>query len=138
MEKTKETHKNKYNIVPEKKRKLWFKGLKSIMKMRYKRPAFVHLGEPFEYGSLILSNHEGTDAPMAFEIYHPHPIRMWGAYEMNSGLKKCMYTKQKFTITKRNTGTCILQDCFVCLQAHSPICFIVDLILFQPIKTQDS
>ena len=93
MEKTKETHKNKYNPVPEKKRKLWFKGLKSIMKMRYKRPAFVHLGEPFEYGSLILSNHEGTDAPMAFEIYHPHPIRMWGAYEMNSGLKK-MYVYQ--------------------------------------------
>ena len=93
MEKNKNLSKQKYNPIPQKKRKLWFKGLKTIMKMRYKKPAFVYLGEPFQYGSLILSNHEGTDAPMAFEIYHPHPIRMWGAHEMNSGLRK-MYAYQ--------------------------------------------
>ena len=87
MEETKE------KIIPKKRRSLWFRGLKQVMKMRYKRPAFVYLGEKFQYGSLIISNHEGTDAPMAFEIYNNDPLRMWGAYEMNSGLIK-MYKYQ--------------------------------------------
>lgn len=77
----------------KKKRKLWFKVLKGIMRMRYKRPAFVYLGKPFGNGALILSNHEGTDAPMSLEIYNPSPTRMWGAHEMNSGLK-AMYKYQ--------------------------------------------
>ena len=79
-------------VQPKKKRKLWFKLLKGIMRIRYKRPAFIYLGDKFQYGSLILSNHEGTDAPMSMEIYNPHPIRMWGAHEMNSGLKKPLKT----------------------------------------------
>lgn len=77
----------------KKKRKLWFRVLKNIMKIRYKRPAFIYLGERFKFGSLILSNHEGTDAPMSLEIYNPHPTRMWGAHEMNSGLR-AMYKYQ--------------------------------------------
>ena len=78
---------------PKKKRKWWFRLLKQIMKIRYKRPAFVYLGEKFQPGSVILSNHEGTDAPMSLEIYNPTAIRMWGAHEMNSGLIK-MYKYQ--------------------------------------------
>ena len=58
------------------------------MKIRYKEPEFIYLGEKIENGSIILSNHEGTDAPMSFEIYLDSPIRMWGAHEMNSGLIK--------------------------------------------------
>ncbi|MBQ8792047.1 MAG: hypothetical protein IJZ62_00300 [Clostridia bacterium] len=85
---------SKNNQKVKKKRKLWFKILKGIMRMRYKRPAFVYLDEkPFGNGCLILSNHEGTDAPMSLEIYNPSPTRMWGAHEMNSGLKK-MYQYQ--------------------------------------------
>ncbi|MBQ4071830.1 MAG: hypothetical protein IJD51_05415 [Clostridia bacterium] len=68
------------------KRKLYFRALKKIMKMKYKQPRFIYLGEEFEPGSLVLSNHEGTDAPMSLEIYLNKPIRMWGASEMNSGL----------------------------------------------------
>ena len=79
--------------VIKKKRKLWYRILKNIMKIRYKKPAFVYLGEKLEYGSIILSNHEGTDAPMAMEIYNPHPTRIWGASEMNSGLVQ-MYKYQ--------------------------------------------
>ena len=75
------------------KRKWWFRLLKKIMKVRYKKPAFMFLGEEFGNGSIILSNHEGTDAPMSLEIYGNTPIRMWGAHEMNSGLIK-MYKYQ--------------------------------------------
>ena len=71
-----------------KKRKLYFRVLKKIMKLRYKRPKFVYLGEEISEGALILSNHEGTDAPMSLEIYLDKPTRMWGAHEMNSGLIK--------------------------------------------------
>lgn len=69
-----------------KKRKLYFRCLKKIMKLKYKKPKFIYLGEEIQKGAIILSNHEGTDAPMALEIYHPLNMRMWGAYEMNSGL----------------------------------------------------
>ena len=77
-----------------KKGKWWFRGLKQTMRLRYKKPEFIFLdGKPFEDGSLILSNHEGTDAPMSLELYLDKPMRMWGAYEMNSGLKN-MYKYQ--------------------------------------------
>ena len=76
-----------------KKRKWWFRGLKRIMRIRYKRPTFVYLGEEIQDPCIILSNHEGTDAPMSLEIYTNNPIRMWGAHEMNSGLVK-MYKYQ--------------------------------------------
>ena len=71
------------------KRKWYFRFLKKIMKIRYKKPEFIYLdGKDIMEGSIILSNHEGTDAPMAFEIYHNSSFRMWGAHEMNSGLVK--------------------------------------------------
>jgi len=72
----------------KKNRKWWFKLLKKIMKIRYKEPEFVYLGDEIKNGSIVLSNHEGTDAPMSLEIYLDSPIRMWGAHEMNSGLIK--------------------------------------------------
>ncbi len=76
-----------------KKRKLYFRVLKRCMRIKYKEPNFKFLGEPFQNGAIVLSNHEGTDAPMALEIYYDAPMRMWGAHEMNSGLIK-MYKYQ--------------------------------------------
>ena len=75
------------------KRKWYFNVLKKMMKIRYKKPQFIYLGEEISNGGVILSNHEGTDAPMSFEIYGNKPVRFWGAYEMNSGLIK-MYKYQ--------------------------------------------
>lgn len=76
-------------IIPKKekgKRKLYFRILKKLMRSRYKEPTFVYLGEEIGNGGLILSNHEGTDAPMSLEIHLDKPLRMWGTGEMNSGL----------------------------------------------------
>lgn len=73
-------------LKPKQKRKWYFRILKRIMRVRYKEPTFVYLGEHIGNGAVILSNHEGTDAPMAMEIYLDRPLRMWGAAEMNSGL----------------------------------------------------
>ncbi len=62
--------------------------MKKMMHGRYKQPKFVFLGKEVQGPSIILSNHEGTDAPMALEIYLDKPLRMWGAHEMNSGIVK--------------------------------------------------
>ncbi|MGI6787246.1 MAG: hypothetical protein ACOX5X_01655 [Acholeplasmataceae bacterium] len=74
-------------------RKLWYRGFKNILKIRYKKPKFIFLGDKPTTQSLILSNHVGTDAPMSLEIYAEFPIRIWGTHEMNSGLRK-MYRYQ--------------------------------------------
>lgn len=76
-----------------KKGKWWFRFIKTLMTSRYKKPEFIFLGDKFEDGSIIISNHEGTDAPMSLEMYMDRKLRFWGAYEMNSGLIK-MYKYQ--------------------------------------------
>ena len=79
---------------PIQKRKWWFRFMKKLMKRRYPKPTFRYIDcEGLVKGGILLSNHEGTDAPMSLEIYGDVPIRMWGAYEMNSGLIK-MYKYQ--------------------------------------------
>ena len=78
---------------PVKRGKGWFRLMKSLTLKRYKKPRFVYLGEEIGKGGIILSNHEGTDSPMSLELYLDKPIRMWGAYEMNSGVVK-MYKYQ--------------------------------------------
>lgn len=77
---------NKKQIINNQKRKGWFRFMKRLMLGRYKEPEFVFLGEKFSNSSIIISNHEGTDAPMSMELYCDKPIRFWGAHEMNSGL----------------------------------------------------
>lgn len=83
----------KEKIRPVKRGKGWFRFMKRLMLGRYKKPNFVYLGEEIGEGGIVLSNHEGTDAPMSLEIYLDRPIRFWGAWEMNSGLIK-MYKYQ--------------------------------------------
>ena len=67
-------------------RKKWFKFLKKIMRIFVKESEFVYLGEKIGENSIILSNHVGTSAPLAWELYGDVKFRLWGAHEMNSGL----------------------------------------------------
>lgn len=86
----KNSEQNGLNI---KRRKWWFRIIRTITKIRYKKIDFRYLGEELSYGGIVLANHEGTDSPMSFEIYSKKPLRFWGAYQMNSGLKK-LYSYQ--------------------------------------------
>ncbi len=70
----------------KKTRKKWFRGLRKVMKVAIKPSRFVYLGEPITEGGIVLSNHVGTSAPLAWELYGKIPLRFWGAHEMNSGL----------------------------------------------------
>lgn len=75
------------------KRKGWFEVVKKIMRLAIKPSKFEYLGEEVQEGAIIVSNHVGTAAPLAWELYGNKPIRFWGAHEMNSGLIK-MYKYQ--------------------------------------------
>ncbi len=70
------------------KRKPWYNGLKTFLKIIYKKPQFIYLGEKPTEKSIILSNHVSSFAPLTLEIYADYPIRIWGTDEMNSGIKK--------------------------------------------------
>lgn len=61
--------------------------LKNFLKLFIRKPKFVYLGEKPKENSVILSNHAGASGPLSWEIYYEQPFRMWGTYEMNSGLK---------------------------------------------------
>ncbi len=67
-------------------RKAWFQFLKKIIRIFIKKTNFVYLGEEVKDNAIILTNHEGASAPLAYELYYDKPIRFWGASEMNSGL----------------------------------------------------
>lgn len=102
------------------KRKWWFRFMKKVSHLLFKRPEFIYLGEErFDEGCIILSNHEGTDAPMSWELYCDEPIRMWGAHEMNSGLIK-MYKYQSRVYFHEKKGWSLFGARMYCLIA-SPL-----------------
>jgi hypothetical protein len=67
-------------------RKPWFRVVKKVMRKFIKPTEFIYLGEKIDEPTIILSNHVGTSAPLAWELYSNQPFRFWGASEMNSGL----------------------------------------------------
>jgi 1-acyl-sn-glycerol-3-phosphate acyltransferase len=69
------------------KRPTWFKGLKQVLKLFIPRAKFVYLGEKISTPAIILSNHVGASAPLAWELYFSQRFRFWGAHEMTCGLK---------------------------------------------------
>lgn len=68
-------------------RKRWFRGFKRFLRLRYRRPKIIYLGEKPTTNAIILSNHVGTEGPMTFELYAEFPLRLWGAHQMNTGLR---------------------------------------------------
>ena len=76
----------KEKVIDRTNRKKWFRGVKKFLRLFIKPSTFEYLGEEIEDGSIILSNHVGTNAPLAWELYSHIPFRFWGTYEMNDGL----------------------------------------------------
>jgi len=67
-------------------RRRGFGILKAIMRWFIKPSEFIYLGGELPSGTVIVSNHVGTSAPLALELYSGLPFRFWGAWQMNSGL----------------------------------------------------
>ena len=115
-------------------RKPWYRGIKTVMKIRYKRPQFVFLGEKPTNGAIILSNHEGTDAPMSLEIYCDFPVRFWGAHEMNSGLKKLYAYQTKVYYHEKKHWNLFLARLFCLIASPLTLLFYKGLKLISTYK----
>ena len=73
--------------MKRKNRTRFFRGFSAFLKLFIHSPKFIHTGDTeIKPGSLILSNHVGTTAPLKLEFYLPHDFRFWGAHQMNEGL----------------------------------------------------
>lgn len=87
-------------------RKPWFRFIKVIIRIFKGRCKYVYLGEEYQGPCLVLSNHSGASGPLAHELYTKKRIRLWGTYEMNSGIKdvykylSTIYFHQKKHINK--------------------------------------
>lgn len=67
-------------------RRGWFEVVKRVMRLFIKKTEFEYEGDPINGPAIILCNHVGTAAPLAWELYGNTSFRFWGAHEMNSGL----------------------------------------------------
>lgn len=68
-------------------KKIWFKCLKSILRIFIRKPKIIYLDGQIKENSIVLSNHVGSVVPIKLELYANFSFRYWGTYEMNSGLK---------------------------------------------------
>ena len=83
----------KIKKLKRKKDSLLFKIYKGFIKLFKKKVKYYYLGEKFDNGALIFSNHESTKGPLAWEFYCDKRVRFLGNKEMNSGLIR-MYKYQ--------------------------------------------
>ncbi len=83
----------KMKKLKPKKDSLLFKLYKAFIKLFKKKVKYYYLGDKFDKSSLILSNHESTKGPLAWEFYCDKKVRFLGNEEMNSGLLR-MYKYQ--------------------------------------------
>lgn len=68
----------------------WFKYIKNVLKLFIRRPKFKYLGEPVTEPSIIISNHVGASAPLAWELYFPNQFHFWGTHEMAEGVRSVL------------------------------------------------
>ena len=69
-----------------KKDKFFFKIYKQFLRIFKKRVKFVYIDKKYPKGSLILSNHDFSNAPLAWELFSEEEVRLLGTEEMNSGI----------------------------------------------------
>ncbi len=91
MKKEKDVAKEK-KLKPKKPKPL-FRLYKAFIKLFKTKINFYYVDKKVPEGALILSNHESTKGPFAWELYYEEKVRMMGAAEMNSGFRR-MYKYQ--------------------------------------------
>lgn len=69
------------------KKKLWFRVYKCFIRLFFRKPKFIYLGEKPNEVSLHLCNHVGAKGPIKLELYYEHNFRFWGTHEMTEGIK---------------------------------------------------
>ena len=104
------------------KRRAWFEGVKRVIRIFIKKTEFQYKDGKIDGPAIILCNHVGTAAPLAWELYGNLDFRFWGASEMNSGLIK-LYKYQSRVFYHEKKGWNIHLARLFCLLA-SPLTYM--------------
>ena len=128
-------------------RKPWFRRLKAVMRIAIKKSNFIYLDKKIDTPTIILSNHVGTSAPLAWELYGELALRFWGAFEMNSTLGELYKLPKRLAVIDRalhkNIHKCpvvIRAARLVVCNKRTPICnyhagyAVTDIIFTAPTK----
>ena len=80
------------NVKKQKKVKkgsIFYRALKSVAKIFFKKPEFIYLDTKPDKSCLILCNHVGVKGPLNLEFYFDNTFnfRFWGTHEMADGLR---------------------------------------------------
>ena len=105
------------------KRRPWFERVKKVMRIAIKETSFEYLGDKPNGKCIILCNHVGTSAPLAWELYSKLPFRFWGADEMNKSLPS-LYKYQTRVFYHEKKGWNIHLARLFCLIA-SPLTYML-------------
>lgn len=88
-----------------KKKQPFFSFIKRILRIFYKKPKIVYLGEKIRQPSIIISNHVSLKGPMIHELFLPVPTVKWGAGEMLGNYKmRFKYLRDVFYMQKNGYG----------------------------------
>ncbi len=111
----------KQKVIKPKNPKLLFRLYRGFIKLFKKKVTFYHVGEKLPQGTLILSNHESTKGPLAWELFYQTKIRLMGNGEMNSGLRRLYNYQTKVYYHQKKHWNLLLARIF-CLLA-SPLTY---------------
>ncbi len=79
-----------------------FNCVRGILKIFYRKPKFVYLGEEIQDGSIILANHMRKKGPIVYDAYLPVFTAKWGAGEMvGTYSERWHYLRDVFYMQKR-------------------------------------
>ncbi len=71
----------------KKKRKPFFRFVKSLLRIIKKKPLIIDQNEKVEGPAIFISNHSAGSGPVTLELYFPYYFTPWGTYQMNGNLK---------------------------------------------------
>ena len=111
--------KQKVKAMKQKNPSFGFRAYRGFIKLFKKKVTFYHVGDKLEEGTLVLSNHESTKGPLAWEMFYHTKVIMMGTEEMNSGLKRMYKYQSEVYYHKKKHWNLVLAILF-CLLA-SPL-----------------
>lgn len=95
----------KKDLTTTKRNRHVFNAFKKIVRLFYKKPKVITLGQPIEDGSLLLCNHANKNGPLAYDMFLPAYTIKWGASQMFGKYKdRFLYLRDVLYIQKNGYG----------------------------------
>ncbi len=108
---------------------VFFRIYRGVIKLFKKEVKFYHVGSKEPEGTLILSNHEASKGPLAWELDYDKTIRMMGTEEMNSGFKRLYAYQTRVYYHQKHKWNLTLARLFCLIASPIVYCFYEGLQL---------